>query len=136
MRKMIATALGSVGVCLVLGAEPLACAAAARTMTAARPGVDTSLFAAVARVIADSARLPLAIDPRPLLANEVDITGPGVWAAVPASVVEERRRTLKTLGILVGDADIPPNCLSTLSPDETGQEKRGRTPAIWAEIVL
>lgn len=110
---------------LFVGFETVGCAARSVAVGSGLQAADTSLFAAVVRVIGDSTKLPLVVDPRPLRAEPpVNVTGPGTWADVLSAVLMERRHSLDRLGVQSGSADIPNDCASTQTPDPTGTARR------------
>ncbi len=112
------------GVTLALASACLPSTHASQSVPNGREVLDTPLFAAVAHVEADSAKLPLEIDPRPLEADEINVPGPGTWAAVAESIVEQRRASLHELGISPGAAKVPNSCPSILSPSDSTSSRR------------
>jgi hypothetical protein len=122
------TIQGRLVVCgsILVGFQTVGCAARSVAVGSSLQAADTSLFAAVVRVIGDSSKLPLVVDPRPLRAEPpVDVTGPGTWADVLPAVLIERRYSLDRLAVRSGSADIPSGCASTQTPDPSGTERRG-----------
>ena len=111
-----------------------------RTLQVARAtdlDADSALFAAVVRVIADSASLPIRVDPR-VGGQAVDDEGwPQGWVDAPG-VVEMRRRVLSAQGVASGPADIPKGCVGATALDPNNDRHRGcpREYSIMVVIAL
>jgi hypothetical protein len=87
------------------------------------PTIDTSLFAAVVRMVADSAKEPLRVDPRLIGADPLELAAPSTRGVATPEIIETRRRTIERLGVTVGSSDLPRKCSSVLSAgDEDGRE--------------
>lgn len=91
------------------------------TGTAGSSANDPALFGAVVRVIADSTRMPLRVDPRPLKADPmITDADPSAYADVPPSIVQARTMALKQLHISQTADATRGRCLGTSIPPLPG----------------
>lgn len=90
---------------------------------------DSAVFAAVVRVVVDSARSRVFVDPRPIEHVDSERFQPPTRDTAADRVVLPRQGALRQLGVGEGKLAIPPDCWSVLSPpDENGDAHKSGCP--------
>lgn len=97
---------------------------------------DEGVFGAVVQPVADSATLPLRVDPWPVAQVDTERLALPTRAAVGDAIVGARRRTLQELRLPVGELSVPHRCPGTMAaPDETGKLDHSGCPKPLMLIV-
>jgi hypothetical protein len=90
---------------------------------------DSAVFTTVVRVVVDSARWPVSVDPRPIANVDSERFALPTRETVEDRVVSARQRALKQLGVAEAEFVIPRNCWSILSPpDQNGDDHKSGCP--------
>jgi hypothetical protein len=115
---------------VLLGSALGGCASVApRPVDAPSSSEDSAVFAAVVRVILDSAHAPVFVDPQPIAHVDSERFELPVREAVAQRVIAARRRTLKQLGLAEAKLTVPTDCRGVLAPpDPNGDAHKSGCP--------